>query len=166
MKKREVTDEMVERALEQSSKRINDFITPECRMRAVLFAALNPTVVCEHDFCRWHRPTVDSAWMRACRKCQHPEYLPPEFSFEPSHPEIHVSPGMTQAGLWAFHHEDELPNPEPWRSPLRHDEMARAYRAMEAKRREEMDERKHSQTQQTGHPLRRKNFGRRKDDAK
>lgn len=44
--------------------------------------------------------------------------------------EIVVTREQTQAGLWAFYGEDDLPNPEPWRSNLRHKEMAKAYRAM------------------------------------
>lgn len=48
----------------------------------------------------------------------------------PPEPEVTVTREQTQAGLWAFYHEDELPNPEPWRSEFRHREMANAYRAM------------------------------------
>lgn len=48
----------------------------------------------------------------------------------PAEPE--VTREMSQAGLWAFYHEGELPNREEWRSQKRHDEMAAAYRAMHA----------------------------------
>jgi hypothetical protein len=49
----------------------------------------------------------------------------------PPDPEIPVTFEQTQAGLWALYHEDECRLPEPpIASERRHQEMARAYRAM------------------------------------